>query len=563
MEAFDGDEAHDWLTYNLSISDTVNVEETAAAEAAPPLECRVEEAPEDKWSREPYTTTTAAVKQPSKRRCVRLPMTAVRILEEWLVHHRTDPYPGPQQMDELKVKTGLNHRQIINWFANARKRGKIHHLKPQISREEIEEPSFVPLAPYMTSLHPFERWLYLGPDHEAASPTAILDAIRNRPADLLSCGGSPQYVRWFKTDHGELSEAESMVREPASESSMEVRSYAANVRSVSSDQWKHPYGEQASVTASSRRHRRRRQEPKSCDPSVVSGVGDVGTDRKFQCTFCTEAFKKKHDWVRHEKSQHLRLDRWICCPQGSVSVDPVNNDITCVFCGELDPEPEHIQSHSYTTCFNRPIAERTFYRKDHLRQHLRLMHNGCPLTPAMDLWKQSAVAAVRSRCGFCDLHLDTWDARIEHLADHFRHGATMMNWTGDWGFDKEVFEMLDQATLPSTRFNSPGSGQHKPCLVSEPDTFLTVDAETLDTVDETCFGSFIEDSWTEMVQDVDARSFAELPSPIKQPMNAEETHLNHWGVGSGMKDAFSNELEDVEEMLDPELHNLLFLDQLQ
>ena len=32
--------------------------------------------------------------------------------------------------------------------------------------------------------------------------------------------------------------------------------------------------------------------------------------RKYQCTFCTDTFKTKYDWQRHEASIHLSLEQW-------------------------------------------------------------------------------------------------------------------------------------------------------------------------------------------------------------------------------------------------------------
>lgn len=391
-------------------------------------------------------TTAKAVRRP-RRPLPRFPRAAVRILEQWLLDHRDAPYATQHEQDELKLQTGLKRSQIMNWFANARKRGKIQTL--QLSPSPSQQPPAqapMPLFPQVANLHPFERWLHLGLEHEAASSAAIQEALssyqmnetskktgsahRIAPSQLCGTSTNWQYFRQCGS----------------SVSSLEIRSYAANAKSVSSDQWRHHEGQTHILTKSARRHRR--LDTQNDGKMSVASVKEVL--RKFQCTFCNDSFKKKHDWQRHEKSQHLPLEKWICCPQGSVNVDPATNEVTCAFCGMLEPDPEHIQSHGYTQCISRSSVERTFYRKDHLRQHLRLMHNDCPMMPSMEAWK-SAVNNIRSRCGFCMVELTTWGGRVEHLAEHFRGGAQMSDWDGDWGFESEILEILEREILPSAR----------------------------------------------------------------------------------------------------------------
>ena len=85
--------------------------------------------------------------------------------------------------------------------------------------------------------------------------------------------------------------------------------------------------------------------------------------RIFQCTFCTDTFKSKYDWTRHEKSLHLSLEKWICAPLGDVITDPSTGQRKCVFCDELSPTEEHLQTHNYRACEEKGLEARTFYRK--------------------------------------------------------------------------------------------------------------------------------------------------------------------------------------------------------
>jgi hypothetical protein len=65
----------------------------------------------------------------------------------------------------------------------------------------------------------------------------------------------------------------------------------------------------------------------------------------------------------------------------------------------------------------------------------------------MSSWKSEA-AAIRSRCGFCNVCLDTWAERVEHLAEHFKQGKTMAAWHGDWGFEPDVLDMVENSMPP-------------------------------------------------------------------------------------------------------------------
>lgn len=377
------------------------------------------------------TTITSTSRRP--KRCLpRFPQSAIRVLEEWLLEHCDAPHATKYEQDELKLRTGLKRSQIMNWLANARKRRKLDILRPSPSLPaEAQTSVFAQVA----HLHPFERWLFLEPLQQTTELSTIQAAIAsghhvkpNRinpfPLGRTSTSTNWQYFRYTSS----------------CVSSMEIRSYAANIRSVCEEEWPNPSELSPTLSKSARRHRRPGgQAGNSAEPS-----------RRFQCTFCNDAFKKKHDWQRHEKSQHIPLEKWICCPQESVCVDPGTNSVTCAFCAISDPNPEHIKDHGYFQCILRPITERTFYRKDHLRQHLRLMHKSCPMASSMDNWK-SVVTSIRSRCGFCSFKFDTWDARVDHLSDHFREGALMRDWKGDWGFDDDVMRILERAALPEKR----------------------------------------------------------------------------------------------------------------
>lgn len=162
----------------------------------------------------------------------------------------------------------------------------------------------------------------------------------------------------------------------------------------------------------------------------------------FQCTFCTETFRTKYDWQRHENSLHLPLERWVCSPHGPTAVNPESDQTYCVFCGEVDPSETHLATHNPAAC-----QERSFSRKDHLKQHLRLVHNAGLIDLSLKLWKAEK-PEIKSRCGFCKAELETWLDRVDHLSNHFKLGCTMADWSGNWGFNESILETLENAMPP-------------------------------------------------------------------------------------------------------------------
>jgi hypothetical protein len=166
--------------------------------------------------------------------------------------------------------------------------------------------------------------------------------------------------------------------------------------------------------------------------------------RVFQCTFCTDSFATKYDWQRHEKSLHLALEKWTCAPHGGIVRE--NDKLLCAFCRQVDPDEDHLEAHNFSTCQEKSIQERTFYRKDHLNQHLRLMHNA-KLGGWMDQWK-STISEIISRCGFCGITFYTWKDRVDHVAAHYKGGNQISQWRGDWGFEPHVQKLVENAMPP-------------------------------------------------------------------------------------------------------------------
>jgi hypothetical protein len=68
-----------------------------------------------------------------------LPAGAVATLKAWLLspEHFTHPYPTPQDQSMLMQKTGIDKKQLKNWFTNARRRIWKPMLKKQIEQGNL------------------------------------------------------------------------------------------------------------------------------------------------------------------------------------------------------------------------------------------------------------------------------------------------------------------------------------------------------------------------------------------------------------------------------------------
>ncbi|KAI0408972.1 hypothetical protein F4802DRAFT_547197 [Xylaria palmicola] len=369
---------------------------------------------------------------------------SVKILKNWVVTHSHHPYPTDEERESLQKITGLNKTQITNWLANARRRGKIQPTRatsPHVGRgyaQAVDIPQRRGTPGLFENMNPLQRWANSPPENEPASVTAIARAVSASGSYSATSGSgrnSPNV--WNLSDDGS---SRSICNQSSASSLGTSHSSGGSFASAFSNQSRGS-SIPSFVRSSRGRRRRRRAPPKRVEEQLSQPL------KTFQCTFCTETFRTKHDWQRHEKSLHLSLERWVCSPDGPRVVNPDNGLMSCGFCGEANPDDAHIEAHNFSSCTERSQEERTFYRKDHLRQHLRLVHDVKFLPWSMDKWRVTS-PSIRSRCGFCGVILDSWTVRVDHLAEHFKTGNTMADWKGDWGFDAPVLEMVENSIPP-------------------------------------------------------------------------------------------------------------------
>ncbi|KAL1840574.1 hypothetical protein VTJ49DRAFT_306 [Mycothermus thermophilus] len=383
-------------------------------------------------------TTTSAATAPKGKAGARFSRESVKILKNWLSTHSKHPYPTDEEKEMLCKQTGLTKTQITNWLANTRRRNKsaiVHRSTSPGVRAWTNAPIDIPArrgTPALEQMNPLQRWQHSPPEHEPASVSDIARAIRSTQS--LSSGFHSPYSANFTDDGTGRSLCDSNIS-------------SANTSLSSTDAYSHgsfsSWGSRGSLPRG--RRRRRRRLPNTA--TAGAAVSQPGPPKTFQCTFCTETFRTKHDWQRHEKSLHLSLERWVCSPHGPQALNPENGQMSCVFCGQPNPDEAHMDTHNYSACQERTVGERTFYRKDHLRQHLKLVHDAKFAPWSMDSWKAPA-PEIRSRCGFCGILMDTWSSRVDHLAEHFKKGKSMADWKGEWGFEPAVLDMVENSIPP-------------------------------------------------------------------------------------------------------------------
>ncbi|MCJ1403624.1 hypothetical protein MMC11_006847 [Xylographa trunciseda] len=148
--------------------------------------------------------------------------------------------------------------------------------------------------------------------------------------------------------------------------------------------------------------------------------------RLYWCTWCRKTFKKPSDWKRHEESQHAPRTEWICMPNGPKIL--VDEQTSCALCGQTDPDINHLHhGHNQHKCLEGDPEDRKFDRKDHLFQHLRIVHN-IKTQPQMALtdfsYCQQSLHASGTEplwvCGFCGARWLSWEERCDHVSKHMK-----------------------------------------------------------------------------------------------------------------------------------------------
>ncbi|EED13633.1 conserved hypothetical protein [Talaromyces stipitatus ATCC 10500] len=397
----------------------------------------------------------------------RMTKQSLRALKDWKIEHGDAAKPTKHQLHRLQRRANLSAEQIMNWFNHTKRRTEnliAGHSQPQLEtlgplQQEVSSNNAIqrPLTPAVRDIihtsttplgdmDPMKRWENSPPEHEAALFSDIAKALAHSPLPSAKVRAQLQ----AKSPHSASRADSTSTRSSINDIHRNLSASSLDSDIPGSIAWSDhsATSAQSNRSGSGLEYRRRRARKRRTNPLSrgVNSLQNHNVPKIFQCTFCTDSFKTKYDWSRHEKSLHLALESWTCSPFGSVIRDDTTQETQCVYCNKPSPTEDHISTHRYLACDGRPESERTYYRKDHLRQHLRLVHS-CRFVPSMEKWKHTP-EFVRSRCGFCDEILTTWQVRIDHLAGHFRAGSSMAEWSGGWGFEPHISRLVENGIPP-------------------------------------------------------------------------------------------------------------------
>ena len=126
-------------------------------------------------------TNTRPKKLYTSRKASSLPVSTVEYLKAWMLspEHIAHPYPTDQEKRDIMAETGINQKQLTNWFVNNRKR----FWKPRVKKAGVT-PAIPPSTSTTTSTRSSSRLssptinqLPIKPERVASSPTSVSKTV--------------------------------------------------------------------------------------------------------------------------------------------------------------------------------------------------------------------------------------------------------------------------------------------------------------------------------------------------------------------------------------------------
>ncbi|ESZ92366.1 hypothetical protein SBOR_7250 [Sclerotinia borealis F-4128] len=157
---------------------------------------------------------------------------------------------------------------------------------------------------------------------------------------------------------------------------------------------------------------------------------------RYGCTICGQQFERKGakgDWKRHEQTKCEQQKLWYCMPKEPTT--QVLGIWYCMLCNYTESNRNEmikhlIDQHRFQNCWGKPLSKRSHPRKDKLRDHLKKHHGLSEGSIGWENWHQDLPEKKAWGCGFCGGCFITWDARLDHIAEHYeKQGLDVSHWS--------------------------------------------------------------------------------------------------------------------------------------
>ena len=324
-------------------------------------------------------------------------------LEQWMTNNKSSPYPTLAEKEQLAQATGLSTKQIQQYCTNYRRRNLEKFIANRVAsvsslqnaQESSSRSGDIEMRPAVE-----------GDGPEVNSPTSIDEdelgaSVEVRPpsrhsnrsshSPYLGQRNSPEVQNEEKQDENivtpSLSASNESLRDwwlrvhfnvtPGPQQSEDIpdigptHSLLAGTvslmsapleRSVTTRYSADDVQSTAGSIPSTRGSRRGR---KAYGNLLKQRQSVPNFTAAHVCEQCGNAFQRGSTLKRHIQSVHETNQRWVCGP-----VVKTGGSLLCPTCLQ-DPLD---CGHGMLACWERSEEERTFYRKDLLKQHLKLVH---------------------------------------------------------------------------------------------------------------------------------------------------------------------------------------------
>ncbi|KAF2115686.1 hypothetical protein BDV96DRAFT_631609 [Lophiotrema nucula] len=351
-----------------------------------------------------YTTTTVSDQSDPANALqsgLRTSQSRNQPIKQWFAQNIAAPYASGDQINQLSIATGLSPRQVRTSLSNLRARTKS-------SNQHVARPG----AGMVPDLFKSE----------------VCSTTESYPCEVLPEPPHPEGVPpLFDLDLNLYSLLDSDGLSSGDGSDLTTYGLPSP-----------PYPQHPDRSPTIHRRKGKRQYASSYElnirrPSINAANGPTADDR-YPCTVCLKPFKTPYEWKRHESVVHdYHVRDWICMLDGALTQKDC-----CVFCSATVTTADHFEQHGTSKCLVKDIGERTFGRKDLLKQHVRQVHIAETNPVARkafkipDTWARDVGAGCCNPsalwCGFCFRSLDSPAKRMDHVAEHFRNGFKMDKW---------------------------------------------------------------------------------------------------------------------------------------